>query len=214
MKRGMAVCAVALAAWMAFDFLGPGRHSIRDFSGHEAGALETDMWRAYYGHNPAGLFVKLVETLREQYHVPFWPSVAGAYYASKAAVVFQRGKNGGDYEMALPDIQRYYRIIRRGSDVAFDADQVAQIELEWWIVHRERDRHSPEDLVNALAELQARIYHLPPREFQTHAKARAEAMLIRDTRAEAGGVTEDDWRKIAKLLDTSWTSAQAAAARR
>ena len=80
----------------------------------------------------------------------------------------------------------------------FDVDRVGRLELEWWIVHRERDRHPAGDLDHALAELQSAIYSRPDAAFAEHARRRAEAMLIRD----AGG----DWGRIAELLDNSWVS--------
>ena len=64
----------------------------------------------------------------------------------------------------------------------------------------------PEDLPRALAELQSAIYHLPVEQFMEHGKYRAEAMTIRDTKAEQGGVTEADWAKIDELLHKSWHS--------
>lgn len=39
-----------------------------------------------------------------------------------------------------------------------------------------------------------------------HGRLRAEAMTIRDNKAEAGGVSEGDWAKIAELLRGSWRS--------
>ena len=43
-----------------------------------------------------------------------------------------------------------------------------------------------------------------------HGRLRAEAMTIRDNKAEAGGVTEEDWRRINELLRQSWRSLAAA----
>jgi hypothetical protein len=92
----------------------------------------------------------------------------------------------------------YYGLIRRASATPFDVQRVAELELEWWIVHRQRDRHAPGDLERALAEQQAAIYGRPAAEFQRHARLRAQAMLVRD----AGG----DWGRIAELLDRSWVA--------
>ena len=39
-----------------------------------------------------------------------------------------------------------------------------------------------------------------------HGRLRAEAMKIRDTKAENGGVTEADWARINDLLKESWRS--------
>ncbi len=209
----VAIPIVALAAWIVRDFTVQSRQSLRHFDGHAVGRLETDMWRSYYDHHSLRLFGELIELLREQYHLPFWRSVTGAYHAAHAAVIFQQGHNRAEYERALPDIESFYANIRRGSDVPFPVEETARLELEWWIVHRERERHQPGDLEHSLAALQAVVYQQPAADFSVHAKARAEAMLIRDSRAAAGTVSQADWRRIAELLDTSWVTLQTAVSR-
>jgi hypothetical protein len=71
---------------------------------------------------------------------------------------------------------------------------------------------APPDDLDSLAGLAAELYQLPAERFTAHARARAEAMTLRDERAAAGGVTELDWRRIGGLLDTSWSSLHAAVA--
>jgi hypothetical protein len=175
-------------------------HDLRDFDGHAVGRLETAMWRSYYEHRPLRLLGELSELLRCQYHLPFWRSCAGAYYAAHAAELFQAGTSRSDYERALPDLRRYYSVIRRSSMTDFDVNRVAVLELEWWIVHRERAKHSPAELYHALAELQAAIYEMPGEPFAEHARIRGDAMLLRDARGTA--IVEGDWRRIAKC----WTN--------
>jgi hypothetical protein len=92
-------------------------------------------------------------------------------------------------------------------------DDAARLELEWWIIHRQRTEHAPGDLERSLAALQASIYQRPQSLFTAHAKARADAMLLRDERAAAGGVNDRDWNRIDTLLDFSWVSLQTAVAR-
>ena len=113
-------------------------------------------------------------------------------------MVFQRGRERPDYLMALPALLDYYELIRQASATPFDVRRVAELELEWWIVHRQRDRHAPGDLERALVDLQAAVYNRPAADFAEHARLRAEAMLLRD----AGG----DWGRIGALLNRSWTS--------
>jgi hypothetical protein len=124
--------------------------------------------------------------------------------------VFKGGHNRQEYEKALPYLLSFYASIRKVSDIPFDVERAAQLELEWWIVHRERDRHAPGDLARALAELSAELYQMPAERFAEHAQLRAEAMTIRDTNADTGGVTEADWAKIDELLHLSWRSLKAA----
>ncbi len=198
--------AVALPAWIVLDLGAGGRHDLRDFDPHAVARLETQMWRSYYNHRSLKLFSELTSLLRTQYRAPFWRACLEGYHAARAAVVFQKGHNREEYEMALPDLDNYYGLLRKGSEPPFDPAEAARLELAWWIVHRERARHAPGDLIRALAELQAQIYGLPPERFADHARTRAEAMLLRDIRAETGGVSEADWSEIGGLLDHSWTA--------
>lgn len=207
------IASLALVVWVAADLAAPAHHDLRQFDAHEVGHLETEMWRSYYDHQRVRLFEELAELLRRQYRLPFWKSCAGAYYAARAAVVFQRGHGREEYMRALPDLDHFYSLISRNSTAPFDIHRAAALELEWWIIHRERMRHPPGDLERALAQLQAHIYGMPESRFEEHAKARAEAMLIRDMRAAAGSPSDQDWRKIAELLDRSWTSLHDAVAR-
>ena len=102
--------------------------------------------------------------------------------------------------------RQVYQSLRNISDIPFDVNRAARLELEWWIIHRERAKHPPGDLAHALAELQAEIYKIPIERLLEHGRLRAEAMRIRDTKADTGGVTEADWAKIDELLHQSWRS--------
>lgn len=200
------VAIVMIAAWVAYDLFAPRTAQLRKFDPNEVARLETAMWRSYYNKQRLSLFTELAELLRTQYQMTIVRSHLVAYRAANAAVVFQRGRERPDYEKALPDLVKYYESINRMSDKPFDVNKVAKLELEWWIIHRQRAQHQPEDLPRALAELQAAIYGMPTDRFMEHGRLRAEAMTIRDTKAEQGGVTEADWQRIDDLLHKSWRS--------
>ena len=202
----VAVIAIAVLGWIAVDLYGPHSTSLRSFDPNEVARLETAMWRSYYGRERLRLFLQLAELLRTQYHLPFWRSNVVAYQAAKATFVFKDGRQRVDYEKALPNLVSFYEAIRRVGDVPFDVHRASRLELEWWIVHRQRADHSPGDLEHALADLAAELYHVPAERMMEHARFRAEAMRIRDTKAETGGVTEKDWAKIDELLHASWQS--------
>ena len=197
---------VLLAAWIAFDLNRAHTTDIRNFDADEVARLETAMWRSYYGRQRARLFFQLGELLRTQYHFPYWQSQRVAYHAARAAFVFKDGKTRADYERALPDLVAYYTDIRRASNIAFDPQRAAALELEWWIIHRQRAEHNEGDLADALAATAAEVYQVPPERLAEHARLRAEAMNIRDSTAAAGGVTEADWARIDQLLHDSWRS--------
>src|SRR5712691_1500328 len=204
--RVMALVLVLLIGGVLYDLYDPRTSRMREFDADEGARLETAMWRSYYEKQRLRLFNQLSELLRTQYHMPLIRSNATAYYAANAAFVFKQGKQRSDYEKALPDLVKFYGAIRQMSDIPFDVDRTARLELEWWIIHRQRAEHAPGDLDKALAELQAEIYRVPVDHLMEHGRLRAEAMVIRDTKAENGGATEADWARINELLKESWRS--------
>jgi hypothetical protein len=191
---------------VAFDLFAPRQAHLKEFDPDEVARLETAMWRSYYDKERVRLFKQLSELLRTQYSMPLVRSNQVAYYGANAAFVFKQGKSRADYEKALPDLVKFYSAIRKMSDLPFDVNEAARLELEWWIIHRERDKHQPGDLPRALAEVQAEIYRVPVDRLMEHGRLRAEAMTIRDTKAESGGVSEADWTRIDELLHQSWRS--------
>jgi hypothetical protein len=204
--RSIVVLLALLIGAVLYDLYFPRTAHLREFDADEVARLETAMWRAYYEKRRVQLFNQLSELLRTQYHMPLVRSNSTAYYAANAAFTFKQGKGRADYEKALPDLVKFYGAIRKISDIPFDVDRVSRLELEWWIIHRERARHPSGDLEKALAELQAEIYQVPVDRLMEHGRLRAEAMTIRDTKAESGGVSEEDWIKINELLRQSWRS--------
>jgi hypothetical protein len=199
MKVLLAIFLV-LMMWLCLDLATPSHTQLRQFNPKEVAHIETQMWRAYYEHRSVYLFHLLGTLLREQYGLSFWKSELGAYYATRAAVVFQRGQSRADYEQALPDLRRYYAMIRRGSDVPFNSDRAAEKELEWWIAHRNKRP----DLAATLAALQGELYQTSPEPFDVHAQARARAMIYRDEKGSS--ITNEDWARIESWLDNSWSS--------
>lgn len=206
-SRRAALWMLALfLVYASVDLFWPLQRNLRRFDPIEMGRLETAMWRSYYDRKPAKLFFELAEMLRAQYQFPWIRSYLGAFYAAKAAFVFKDGKQRGDYELALPTLESYFGAIRRTGNINFDVKQAAKLELEWWIVHRERDHYSKELLDRACAEAAAAVYQIPPDSTLEHGRLRADAMVIRDDQAAAGGVREQDWAQIDSLLQACYQS--------
>jgi len=204
--RVIALILALMICAVLYDLFWPRTTHMREFDPDEVARLETAMWRSYYEKQRVRLFNQMTELLRSQYHMTPVKSNLVAYYAANAAFVFKEGKERSDYEKALPDLIKFYSAVRKMSDIPFDVDRAAQLELEWWIIHRQRAQHAPGDLDRALAALQAELYRVPVDRVMEHGRLRAEAMTIRDTKAETTGVTEEDWAKINDLLRQSWRS--------
>lgn len=206
----LTVLSAALAVWVCADLYRAYKVDIRTFDVDEVARLDTAMWRSYYGRERIRLFRELGELLDSQFHFPFWRRQLVAYRAAKSAFVFKDGRSREDYEKALPDLRKFFTEIHDVSTIDFDVDQAARFELEWWIVHRQRDQHVAGDLSRALAEAAAVVYGVRADKLAEYGDLRAAAMEIRDNKAAAGGVTEDDWLKIGDLLHSSWASLHAA----
>jgi len=202
--KTVVLVVVLLFLWAAWDVWGSRASDLRSFDSKEVARLETAMWRSYYERHQVRLFLQLTELLRTQYHVPFLRSNLLAYSAAKAAFVFKDGKDRADYERALPDVANYYEGIQAISTTPFDVKEVSRLELEWWIIHREREKYGVDALTRSLAELQAAIFELPADRFMEHGRLRAEAMVLRDIRWESEEMNQADWHAIEILLQRSW----------
>lgn len=199
---------IALLLWVVADVFIPRKHSIRQFDPVEVARLETAMWRSYYDKRPALLFWQLAGGLRQQFHAPFWRSFGLAFQATRAAFVFKQGQSDADYEQALPLLVTYYEAIQDLTSESFDVPTVARLELNWWIVHRRRERYSYADLAKALAQTSAALYHQPVGAFDQYARQRTEAMRLCDEaqRGLAGQkpASASDWVRIERELNRAW----------
>jgi hypothetical protein len=203
-----------LVLWIGIDCYWPTKTSIRQFDPVTVADIDTKMWRSYYAKEPAKVFFELAALLRSQFDAPFWRSNIMAYDAARAAFVFKEGHNRNDYEKALPYLEKYYTQLHRLSKEDFNISNAARTELEWWIVHRDRKQFSYNDLAKALQNNAAAIYSVPDSLLSGYGIYRTKAMILRDDKAFAGGLTEQDWRTINGYLRLSWQDLHDVVARR
>ena len=201
LRHFLLLLLLCIVGWIVIDLWQAPSGDLQSFDPKEVARLETEMWKSYYERRPVDLFLQLAQLVRYQYHLPLLRSYLTAYHASRAAFAFKDGQSRADYEKALPELEDFYiAIIRDRSKVG----EIARRELDWWIIHRERGSQPPGALEGSLARLQAAIYGIPENRFESHARLRAEAMLLRDDTAARGGASAEDWRHIEELLQQSW----------
>lgn len=198
------VVPVVFLVYASVDVFWPLQRDLRQFDPVAVAKLETTMWRSYYGGERAALFLELAKMLRTQCQFPWLRSYLGAYHGTLAAFSFKKGQQRADYEKALPALQDYFGMIKNTGKVDFDVRRAAALELEWWIVHRDWTRHPPGALGHACAEATAFVYRIPVDSILAHGQLRAQAMILRDARADTGKVTEADWTNIEALLQRSY----------
>jgi hypothetical protein len=210
MDYAISIMLAIFLAVCAIDVFRHLRRDLRQFDPAAIAKLETKMWRSYYEQERVRLFLELAEMLRTQSQFPFLRSYVGAYYGTLAAFLFKNGQERADYEKVLPALQIFFGMIRNTGRVDFDARRAAVLELDWWIVHRNRARHQSGALVRACAKACAFVYQIPVDSALVHGQLRTTAMIFRDTRADSGFVTEADWAYIESLLRLSYGSLRGA----
>lgn len=193
-----------LLIWIATDLYIPREHSIRQFDPTRVASIETAMWRSYYNQSPFKLYRQLAGGLRNQFNAPYWRSYGLAFQASRAAFLFKEGASRTDYEKAIPLLEDYYSDIQQLSKEKFDIKKVARLELEWWIIHRERDKYSYDDLAKALAQTAGALYGVSPDKFADYGNLRAQAMRQCDEAQKHGMIKEADWQRIEQQLHWAW----------
>ena len=173
------VILAGVALWAMVDLFGTRKVDIRDFDPDEVARLDNAMWRSYYAKEPVRMFFQLAELFRSQYHFPLLKSHLVAYHAAKAAFVFKKGSVRTDYLQAMPDIMEYYSYLRTVSSTAFDVKRTSELEMEWWIVHRQRDQHGPDDLGRAVADAAAEFYRAPSEKLLGSKRASESSRSVR-----------------------------------
>jgi hypothetical protein len=81
-------------------------------------------------------------------------------------------------------MERSYRLLTRRHAESFDPVTAAALEVDWWRIHREHQRHGSElderSLIEALAALYSYVYGVPKEAVRLAAEQRALAMRLSD----------------------------------
>jgi hypothetical protein len=145
--------------------------------------LESAAWVAYYRREWVAFLRSAVALTRHTFGLP-WPStIRGAWLVLRANQLWAPFPDN-DPDGARRAMQRFYGLVARRHGETFDPARAAQLEIEWWRVHREHqhadsagDEHA---LVDALAALYAYVYGVTEEEARVAAEQRAVAMRHSD----------------------------------
>ena len=88
-------------------------------------------------------------------------------------------------------MERFYRLVAATAGERLDTMRAAQLEVEWWRAHRQRQHEGDTEtgggpIVDALVELYAFVYDCPPDDLRRAAELRAEAMDVSDRWVKGG----------------------------
>ncbi|MEZ4863669.1 MAG: hypothetical protein R3C14_20275 [Caldilineaceae bacterium] len=168
-------------------------------------------WEAYYNRQWLRVFSLMVGLNRAQFGMPWWVAVAAAFDTVRAAQAFAPV----DHELATVRsyLARYFAKARRYTGIAATADELAALELNYWVVHRQlairrQQDHGDNDiepLVEAFARLHAALFGKDVTAMRPSAHARALAAVAVDR--ISGSYTTDvaaDWQEVGRQLEAAY----------
>ncbi len=147
---------------------------------------EKDNYVAYYQKDWLKLLRVSIGLVKESFGLS-WPQAAyGAYLVARAEIAFAPFPEN-DLPRALVYITRFYQFIKGIRHANFDPAHVAQLELNWWSVHRKCFGNADNsELADALAALYSEAYGIDRTKVQEAARLRAAGMLYSDLWVNAG----------------------------
>ncbi len=156
----------------------PGR--LRSFDPAQVADLELRAWVGYYRRDWATVLRCTVALVRVGFGMSWPRTVQGAWLLLRASQLWAPLDN--DPEAAEQCLRRFYGLVRAAYGIPEDSSEAARLEVEWWRVHRDRQRGSgpAEPLVDALARLYAFVYQAPHDDVRPAAAHRAQAMDLSD----------------------------------
>ena len=155
----------------------------RSFDPRQVGTLETDAWIAYYRREWLVFLRSAVGLTRHMFGLPWPATLWGAWLVLRANQLWAPYPDN-DPDGARRTMERFYRLVARHHGESFDSRRAAELEVEWWRVHRVHQREdSGEDessLVAALRALYSYVYGVPEPDVAVAAEQRMLAMRYSD----------------------------------
>lgn len=189
----------------------------RRFEADAVAYYEKAGWEAYYAHAWVRAFRLLVGLNRAEFGMSWLQAVAGALDVVQASRAFAP-LEGNNVPLATRYLARFYARARRSLGLTTPPTRLAELEMNYWVVHRElairrqRDRQDDDraPLVRALATLHAALFDVDEETALDSAASRALAAVAVDR--ITGGYSEDvaaDWRAVERQLQQAYRRLQA-----
>jgi hypothetical protein len=163
---------------------------VRSFDPNRVGHWEWRAWVAYYRREWTMVLVSSVGLVRAGFGMGWARTLRGAWLVLRANQLWAPYPEN-DADGARRCMERFYRLVAAAEGERLDAKRAAQLEVEWWRAHRERQHEGSTEtgngsIVDALVELYAFLYGCPPDDVRRAAELRAEAMDVSDRWVKGG----------------------------
>jgi hypothetical protein len=161
----------------------------RGFDPREVGALEAAAWIAYYRREWVAFLRAAVSLTPNTFGLPWPQTIYGAWLVLRANQLWAPYPDN-DPDGARRAMERFYRLVAERHAEPFDTVRAADLEVEWWRVHRYHQREDAggdeQPLIAALGALYAYVYGVREVDVQVAAEQRALAMRYSDQWVEDG----------------------------
>ncbi len=173
-----------------------------DFNPERVAYYEAAGWRAYYEHAWLKLLRLLVSICQEQFRIPFPASLLAAYYMTRASAAWVAVDHDAQKVRALHE--KFYRIAKRYSGLEFDIARAAELEEQYWDVHRRQAMAKQEDkteFIETMTNLHSVIFGLTREQARESAELRVLANNTVDLiTSKTSTDPEADWAKLEEYL--------------
>lgn len=188
---------------------------VRDFDPVVLGSTECDAWAAYYRREWRPFLVSAVRMVRVGFGMNWLRTVSGAWWVLRANQVWAPYPRN-DPAAARAFMRRFYALVLGSGQLRIDPTEAARLEVEWWRVHRLRQREnqfSEDDLTEALVDLYSYVYGTGREVVREAARHRVLAMRHSDGWVAAGCRASDPLLAAERAeLIASYTALRAAVA--
>jgi hypothetical protein len=153
--------------------------------------------------------LRLIVTLcQEQFHIPFPVSLQASYYTTRASAAWVPEDH--DLEKVRRYLRKFYSVARRYSGLQFDVERVADLELQYFDVHRRLvGQADKSEFILTMTELHSAIFGLTQEQARESAELRVKANNTVDLITSKRSTNEAaDWAKLEEYLRQCYASIQ------
>jgi hypothetical protein len=155
----------------------------RAFDPRRVADLEAAAWISYYRREWPAFLGAAVSLTRHIFGLSWYETLQAAWLALRANQQWAPYPDN-DPDGARLTMERFYRLLARRHREPFDPRRAAELEVEWWRVHRKHQRENPagsdQPLISALTAFYAYVYGAPDVAVRPAAEQRALAMRYSD----------------------------------
>ncbi|GAB4222630.1 MAG: hypothetical protein Tsb005_15060 [Gammaproteobacteria bacterium] len=185
--------------------LASSRRSLSQFNTQVLATMEVQAWQAYYQRDYTQLWTALIVMLTEQFHVSTMQATVLSGRAVRAAQLFAempRNTSKARYQReVLPAVQAFYQHLKYVVQADWDAQQVAQAELDWWVARRTPRKNNPQYVGQLIARVYSLLYGKSNIAIEKAGYLRAQAAHMRDQQRRRRHI---DWKSIQGILEQSY----------